>query len=70
MTVLTKDMTLRVLVVENHSTLAELLTSAVDRESDLVKVAHATTGAMRVAMFADLRPDEVLMDLRLPDIDG
>ena len=70
MTVLTKETTLKVLVVEDHSTLAELLTGAVDRESDLVSVGHASTGAMGVAMFADLRPDVVLMDLHLPDMDG
>ena len=58
----------RVLVVENHSTFAELL--ALDRERDLVSVGYATTGTQGVAMFADLRPDVVLMDVQLPDIDG
>ena len=60
----------RVLVVENHSTFAELLTGALDRERDLVSVGYATTGAAGVAMFAELRPDVVLMDVQLPDIDG
>ena len=68
--VLTKDTALRVLVVDDHSTFAELLTGAIDRERDLVSVGHATTGAGAVAMFAELRPDVVLMDLQLPDIDG
>lgn len=62
--------TLRVLVVDDHSTFAELLTGALDREHDLVSVSHATTGAGAVAMYAELRPDVVLMDLQLPDIDG
>ena len=70
METLTKNTTLQVLVVDDHSTFAELLTGAIDRESDLVSVGHATTGADAVAMFAELRPDVVLMDVQLPDIDG
>jgi len=61
---------LRVLVVDDHRTFAELLTQAIDREPDVVSVGHATTGAGGVSMFALLRPDVVLMDLQLPDIDG
>jgi DNA-binding NarL/FixJ family response regulator len=70
MTTLTRSTTLRVLVVDDHCTFAELLTGAIDRERDLVSVSHATTGAGGVAMYAELRPDVVLMDLQLPDIDG
>jgi len=70
MPVLTTDTMLRVLVVEDHSTFAELLTAALDRERDLVSVGHATTGTEGVAMFAELRPDVVLMDVQLPDVDG
>ena len=70
MTTLTKKAALKVLVVDDHSTFAELLTGAIDREPDLVSVGHATTGAAGVAMFDKLRPDVVLMDLQLPDIDG
>jgi len=70
MTTLTDKTTLRVLVVDDHTTFAELLTAAIDREPDLVSVGHASTGTAGVAMFDELRPDVVLMDLRLPDIDG
>lgn len=70
MNTLTKNATLKVLVVDDHSTFAELLTGAIDREGDLVSVGHATTGADAVAMFAELRPDVVLMDVQLPDMDG
>ncbi len=70
MTLFVKSAALRVLVVDDHNTFAELLSQAIDREPDLLSVGHATTGAAGVAMFADLRPDVVLMDLQLPDIDG
>jgi DNA-binding NarL/FixJ family response regulator len=65
-----KEPVLRVLVVDDHCTFAELLTQAIDREPDLVSVGHATTGGAGVGMFARLRPEVVLMDLQLPDIDG
>jgi len=65
-----KKAMLRVLVVDDHSTFAELLTGAIDQEPDLISVGHATTGAAGVAMFDKLRPDVVLMDLQLPDIAG
>src|SRR4029078_1014324 len=67
---LTEQTMLRVLVVDDHSTFAELLTGAIDQEPDLISVGHATTGAGGGAMFARLRPDVVRMDLQLPDIDG
>ena len=65
-----KEATLGVLVVDDQVTMAELLTGAIDRESDLMSVGHASTGAAGVAMFAALRPDVVLMDIHLPDMDG
>ncbi|KQU66298.1 hypothetical protein ASD62_17840 [Phycicoccus sp. Root563] len=60
----------RVLVVDDHKTFAELLTNALDREADLESVGHATTAAQGVAMFRELRPELVLMDVQLPDSTG
>ena len=60
----------RVLVVDDHVTFAELLANALDREPDLVSVGHATTAAAGVAMFREVRPELVLMDLELPDGTG
>ncbi len=39
-------------------------------EPDLDVVGEATNGREAVAMAGDLRPDIVLMDIRMPDLDG
>lgn len=65
-----QDQITRVLVVDDHATFAELLTDALDREPDLESVGHATTAADGVAMFRELRPGLVLMDIQLPDGTG
>jgi DNA-binding NarL/FixJ family response regulator len=70
MAMMTSPDPLRVLVVDDHDTFAELLVGALDREVDLVCVGHATSGGEGVAMVERLGPDVVLMDIQLPDIDG
>ncbi|MGZ4777005.1 MAG: response regulator [Oryzihumus sp.] len=60
----------RVLVVDDHSTFAELLCGALDREPDFASVGHAATAAEAVRMFQELRPDLVIMDIELADSDG
>jgi DNA-binding NarL/FixJ family response regulator len=65
-----RDQITRVMVVDDHATFAELLTNALDREPDLESVGHATTAAEGVAMFRELRPELVLMDVQLPDSTG
>jgi DNA-binding NarL/FixJ family response regulator len=65
-----QDQITRVMVVDDHATFAELLTNALDREPNLESVGHATTAAEGVAMFRELRPELVLMDVQLPDSTG
>lgn len=61
---------IRVAVVDDHLTFTELLTSALDREPDLASVGQAHTGAEGIALCRRERPDVVLMDVELPDMDG
>ena len=70
MAMMTSPDPMRVLVVDDHDTFAELLVGALDREVDMVCVGHATTGAEGVAMVGRLGADVVLMDIQLPDMDG
>jgi DNA-binding NarL/FixJ family response regulator len=61
---------IRVLVVEDHTTFAELLTGALEREPDLTSIGYATTVAAGVALFLTSRPEVVVMDYHLPDGNG
>jgi DNA-binding NarL/FixJ family response regulator len=62
--------TIRLLVVDDHRTIADLLAVALRYETDIEYVGHAATARQGIAMAAALRPDVVLMDFALPDLDG
>jgi DNA-binding NarL/FixJ family response regulator len=59
-----------VLVVDDHQTFAELLAIALQSEPQLRFVGHAQSSAEARELVARLRPDAVLMDVELPDVDG
>jgi pilus assembly protein CpaE len=61
---------LRVLVVEDSVLMARVLREMVDSQPDMTVVDVATTGQDAVRRAGDLRPDIILMDIHLPDIDG
>ncbi|GAA3454849.1 response regulator transcription factor [Dactylosporangium matsuzakiense] len=60
----------RLLVVDDHPIVREGLRAVLDREPDLTVEADCGSGREAVRLAAALRPDVVLMDLRLPDLDG
>jgi DNA-binding NarL/FixJ family response regulator len=60
----------RVLVVDDHEMVAEGLASVLEAEDDLTVVARAATMREAVDKSAELEPDVVLIDYRLPDGDG
>jgi DNA-binding NarL/FixJ family response regulator len=60
----------RVLVVDDQRLVREGLTALLELVDDLQLVAVAEDGARAVALVAEHRPDVVLMDLRMPGMDG
>lgn len=60
----------RVLIADDHRTFAELFALGLEREPDLEAVGHARTAAEAISMAESLRPDLVIMDVRLGDGDG
>jgi DNA-binding NarL/FixJ family response regulator len=60
----------RVLLVDDQALLRHGLRMMIDAQPDLVVVGEAADGAEAVAMAATLEPDVVLMDIRMPRMDG
>jgi DNA-binding NarL/FixJ family response regulator len=63
-------MTVRVIIVDDDALVRVGLRTIVDAEPDLEVVAEAADGAEVPPLVARHRPDVVLMDVRMPDIDG
>ncbi|MGA4539995.1 response regulator [Uniformispora flossi] len=61
---------IRLLLADDHPVVREGLAGMLAGEPDLEVVGAADDGAQAVALAAELRPDVVLMDLRMPGTDG
>lgn len=61
---------IRVLIAEDHAMVRQGLVALLEQEPDLSVVAQAGDGQEAVKMFCQHQPDVVLMDLRMPQMDG
>ena len=61
---------IRVLVVDDQRLIREGIASLLDLEPGLAVVGTAADGAAAVELAVQLRPDVVLMDVRMPTVDG
>ncbi|WP_433890598.1 response regulator [Streptomyces sp. CA-111067] len=57
---------IRILLADDHPVVREGLRAMLDAEPDLEVVGEASSGPQAEALSASLRPDIVLMDLRMP----
>lgn len=62
--------TVRVLVADDHPVVREGLIALINRETDMHVVGEAGNGREAVEKFFAERPDAVLLDLRMPIMDG
>ncbi len=65
-----KTTCVRVLIADDHPVVRSGLAAVIAQEDDLCLVAQAEDGARAVALFQQHHPDVVLMDLRMPGMDG
>ncbi|MBO3662964.1 response regulator [Microbacterium stercoris] len=63
-------MTIRVLIADDDPLVRRALSFFVEDATDLALIGEAADGAEAVARCRDLRPDVVLMDIRMPGTDG
>jgi DNA-binding NarL/FixJ family response regulator len=61
---------IKVVVVDDQAVIRTGLRTMLEHESDLTIVGEAGNGAEAVAVVARARPDVVLMDVRMPEVDG
>jgi DNA-binding NarL/FixJ family response regulator len=60
----------RVLIADDHGVVREGLARLLPTAGDLEVVGTASDGAEAVTLYEEHRPDVVLMDLSMPDVDG
>ena len=61
---------IRVMVVDDHPLMREGIAAVIGGQADMVLVGEASDGHEAVEAYLRLRPDVVLMDLRMPGMDG
>jgi DNA-binding NarL/FixJ family response regulator len=61
---------LRVLLADDHPLMIAAVRSALETEQDFEIAGEAMSGSQVLPLVSRLRPDVLLTDLRLPDVDG
>ena len=61
---------IRVLIADDHALFRRGLTIVLEAEGDIEVVAEAPDGEVAVERVGELAPDVVLMDVRMPHVDG
>ncbi|MFC9249446.1 response regulator [Streptomyces sp. NPDC057136] len=64
------DKTIKVLLVDDHQVVRRGLRTFLEVQDDIEVVGEAADGAEGVARTEELRPDVVLMDIKMPGTDG
>jgi DNA-binding NarL/FixJ family response regulator len=65
-----KDSRIRILVVDDHFVVRMGLVASLSLEADMVVVAEASDSQQALEQYRKHRPEIVLMDLRMPEVDG
>jgi DNA-binding NarL/FixJ family response regulator len=64
------DAPIRVLIVDDHDLFRTGLATLLDAQPDVEVAAQCSSGRAGIRLAREMRPDVVLMDLRMPDIEG
>src|ERR1044072_1969713 len=61
---------IRVLCVDDHPIVRDGIAAMMDSEDDVVGVGEAADGKAAIEQYRKLKPDVVVMDLRMPGLGG
>ncbi len=61
---------IRILLVEDHKLIRKGLSELLQSHADLTVVGECVDGAMAIKLAARLKPDVILMDVTMPNMDG
>lgn len=67
---MTASPVIKVMIVDDHPLVRIGMSTVVNQQADMTIAAEADGGGRAIALFRQLRPDVVLMDLRLRNDDG
>jgi DNA-binding NarL/FixJ family response regulator len=62
--------TIRVMIVDDHTVVRDGVATMLGRQPDISVVGEASNGREAVDIAKSLSPDVILMDLRMPEMDG
>ncbi|MBZ0292046.1 MAG: chemotaxis-specific protein-glutamate methyltransferase CheB [Anaerolineae bacterium] len=61
---------IRVLIVDDSETCRQLLTALINSTQDMQVVGQANNGLLAVRLAGQIKPDVILMDITMPEMDG
>lgn len=61
---------IRILLIDDHFVVRSGIVASLELEDDIEVVGEAESGEAGITVYAEEKPDIVLLDLQLPDIDG
>ena len=61
---------IRVVVAQGHALVRAAIVMFLNAEPDIIVVAEAANGRQAIELAREYQPDVVLMDVRMPDLDG